>query len=1144
MFAFDPHTPASEQACQAMQDYWATGLRVPAEHFLSEAPQLSANPEAVLELVLLEVELREEAGEAVLLEELQARFPSLAEPLRLQAEYRISLRQEIAVAPPATPETPKIPVGSVCVGGYEILREIGRGGMGIVYEAKQLALNRRVALKMISAPLASQRELCRINTEAEAVSRLQHANIVQIFEVGTHQGQPYLAFELVEGGTLSEKLRNGVFSPSAAAEMVETLARAIHVVHQNGILHRDLKPMNVLFTEGTPSDRIGIPKISDFGLAKLVDVTHNLTHTGETIGTPAYIAPEQVIGSSDIGPAADIYGLGTILYESLTGRPPFSGVSMAEILLNVNQSDPLPMSQFCAGIPRDLQSICYKCLDKSPKKRYLSAAALADDLQRFLSGEAVLARPVSGLGRVLKTMLRYPVTSALIALVFVTIIIGLGGVLFQWQKARQAREELRAALVISEEERDKAELRLYVGRISQAVLLWESGNVEQARELLMASVLETEQRDLRGWEWYHLNRVFHPEMEVHHYSHWVNSMALLPTSFAPSFAPNSEGQSKLLLAIGRKLMNNEDVVQPGDGQAVVLPPFNSASAQNIDLSIPGGLTAVAVDASGTLTAWGTTVGHLAVRDIGAQSQVFETIVPRGVNQLLFSIDGQLLLVGSNFGSLYVWETQTGEMVREIRLRDDGRVSLALSPDGTHVACGTDQGGRLSLVKLGSWEPVEVTCSQLTRITSLAYAPQEDLLAVGADDGKIELLEMSPPRVVRTWKDHSGPVYAMAFHPLGHLLASGGADHVIRVWKVGSQEIARKIRSHSDAVRTLTFGPDGTWLASGSQDATLRIHDLQQEPATLHLPFKEGVNAITFVDSPNGVSLYADRLAGDIRGWALPDCNVVVDSTVPPHGQGAYPVRYADFMHQGGVLVSLSAEDANRIDFHDVISGQPIGPPLRATHSMDTFVIDQAVDWLAWAERFDSDTQTIHWRELSTGMNHGPVVLKAKLIRALALDATRGRLAVMMRLERSAPSQLMIIDTTGQTKPIRLMVGQAMYGGVAFSPTDGTLAVAVDGQAYLFDPSTWQVLGQFSCATTTTHISFSPDGRRLATIGYDGIVHIASTDGGTPLLQLRGSNASARPNNLAWDARVAFSSDGAWLAANNWDGSLTVWSTRE
>jgi WD40 repeat protein len=418
------------------------------------------------------------------------------------------------------------------------------------------------------------------------------------------------------------------------------------------------------------------------------------------------------------------------------------------------------------------------------------------------------------------------------------------------------------------------------------------------------------------------------------------------------------------------------------------------------------------------------------------------------------------------------------------------------------------------------------------------------LAVGGNDGSIELLDMSAQRVARTWKDHSGPVYALAFHPQGHLLASGGADHLIRVWKVGSQEIARKIRSHSDAVRTLTFGPDGAWLASGSQDSTLRIHDLQQEPSTLHLPFKDGVNAITFIDSPNGVSLYADRLAGDVRGWALPERSVIADSKVPAHGQAAYPIRYADFINQGRVLISLSAEEANRLDFHDVSSGQPVGPPLRTVHPVNTFAIDPAVDWLVWSERFEPESQTIHWRELSTGMNHGPVVVKAKLIRALALDVSRSLLAVVMRLERSDPNQLMIIDTTGRTKPLRLMTGKAMYGGVAISPTDGTLAVAVDGYTYLFDPNNWQVLGQFSCATTTTHISFSPDGRRLATIGYDGIVHITSTDNGTPLLQLRGSNASARPNNLAWDARVAFSSDGAWLAANNWDGSLTVWSTLE
>jgi hypothetical protein len=711
----------TEDACRALQDYWAAGQRVPVEHFLLNHPQLAATSEAVLELVLLEVALREEAGESPSLTELEARFPALAAPLKLQAEFRDGLRQTVAPSQPVV--LPAAPTsGGFLISGYEILREIGRGGMGTVYEARQLGLNRRVALKMIGGgPLPAEREITRLTTEAEAVSRLQHPNVVQIYEVGVYRGQPFLALELVEGGTLADRLRSGPLTPWSAAELIETLAKAVHAVHERGIVHRDLKPANVLFTQPGEGAPLGIPKLTDFGLAKLLDGGSNPTRSGETLGTPGYMAPEQVTGGKDIGPAADVYGLGAILYESLTGRAPFSGATIAETLLRVGHSDPQPLSQLRSGIPRDLQTICLKCLEKSPARRYGSAAALADDLQRFLRGEPVHARPVGALGRAWKLVRRYPLVAALVVLVFVAVIAGLIGVLVQWQKAEQARGHLQNALEAEAHQRTEAELQLYYGRIAQSILLWESGDVDQARDLLASCVPADGQHDPRGWEWYYLDRFFHPELAVHPYPHWVNDLALLPSEPGEPV--------KILGAIGRPLLHDKDKPNSTDGRAVILNPLDANGSGAFDVPLPGGLTAVAVQPGDDLIAWGTTSGHIVLVDRRTRQHVRTIPGQSAVRKLTFAANGQLLIGGCYDGSMCVWNPQTGELMREIDPRQKGRVVLATNSNGTRLACGSDS-GHVRIYDLPSWNLLKVPPTLTAPVTSVAYAPSGNILAVG------------------------------------------------------------------------------------------------------------------------------------------------------------------------------------------------------------------------------------------------------------------------------------------------------------------------------------------------------------------------------------------------------------------------------
>jgi tRNA A-37 threonylcarbamoyl transferase component Bud32 len=444
-------------------------------------------------------------------------------------------------SPPEDAILPAAPAGtSIEVPGYEVLRELGRGTMGVVYQARHQKLHRQVALKMILAGShAGAAELARFQTEAEAIARLQHPNIVQVHEVGEHEGKPFVALEFCGGGSLDKKL-NGTPLPAAeAAALVETLARAVQAAHEHHVVHRDLKPANVLLAED------GTPKITDFGLAKKLDEASQ-TQSGAILGTPSYMAPEQAGGkSAAVGPLADVYALGAILYECLTGRPPFKAVTPMETILQVVADEPVPPSRLQPRIPRDLETICLKCLRKEPARRYGSATALAEDLQRFLKGEPIRARPVGRAERVLKWVRRNPAVAASLAAVALTLIVGAGVSLLLAAAAQQSaadarqaarwagqkeKEATQAAVDAQEKAREANEARVKEAERARAEerakleanrqLLWARQNLFTAQLMRVAAVYEHDPSqglrllhdydacpwDLRDTAWYFYER--------------------------------------------------------------------------------------------------------------------------------------------------------------------------------------------------------------------------------------------------------------------------------------------------------------------------------------------------------------------------------------------------------------------------------------------------------------------------------------------------------------------------------------------------------------------------------------------------------------------------------------------------------------
>jgi tetratricopeptide (TPR) repeat protein len=453
---------------------WRAGERPFAEAYLAAFPALAGSAEDALVLVWGEALLRLERGEAPGLAEYQARFPGHADALAVQFELQRHLAGPARSTDPSgggspgegRPAWPEVP-------GYEVLGELGRGGMGVVYRARQVGLNRLVALKMVRAgEHAGPEDLARFRAEAEAVAALQHPHVVQIFEVGRHAGLPFFALEYLEGGSLQDRLRGAPLPPREAARLVQTLAGAVQAAHERGLIHRDLKPANVLLAAD------GTPKVTDFGLAKRVEGGAGLTQSGAVVGTPSYMAPEQAAGKGKaVGPAADVYALGAVLYECLTGRPPFKAATPMETVLQVLGEEPVPPRRLQPQVPPDLETVCLTCLGKEPARRYAGARALADDLRRFLNGEPIQARPVGAWERGVKWARRRPAVTALLAALVVVLAGGFLGLTALWLRAdeqrvaaERAREEEAAQRAVAERARGEEAKQRAVAQAVNAFL--------------------------------------------------------------------------------------------------------------------------------------------------------------------------------------------------------------------------------------------------------------------------------------------------------------------------------------------------------------------------------------------------------------------------------------------------------------------------------------------------------------------------------------------------------------------------------------------------------------------------------------------------------------------------------------------------
>jgi eukaryotic-like serine/threonine-protein kinase len=447
-----------DAVCDRFEQAWCGGQRPDFAKFLADVP-VHARPQLFRDLLSLDLEYRRRLGEQPDAQSYCERFPEFAVPAVNSPWPQTSIPTNVhgdchsgsypptigSSASPGTSETDRL---GFCLNephefnaaGFELLGELGRGGMGVVLKARQAALNRTVALKVVkSGAFASQAELIRFQGEAEAVAQLDHPNIVPIYEVGQCRGLPFFSMKLVNGISLDGRLEEFARDPRASARLVATVAQAVHHAHQRGILHRDLKPANVLVDEN------GQPHVTDFGLAKRLDGSQDATQSGAILGTPSYMSPEQASGSRGaISTSTDVYGLGTILYALLAGRAPFAGTTLIDTLEMVRTQTPEPPTFLNPQVPRGLEIICLKCLEKEPQRRYQSALALADDLERWLGGLPILARPSSAATRLVFWCRRNPALAAMAALVALALSSGVAGITWKWREADRQRKQAEA----------------------------------------------------------------------------------------------------------------------------------------------------------------------------------------------------------------------------------------------------------------------------------------------------------------------------------------------------------------------------------------------------------------------------------------------------------------------------------------------------------------------------------------------------------------------------------------------------------------------------------------------------------------------------------------------------------------------------
>jgi len=1055
---------------------WLEGQRLPAEMLLDRFPQVSADAQRAVDIIYMEYLVREQLGEKPAAREFATRFPHLEGLLLEQIDLHEALRPEDIAAEngekrtyelrdgDGEPKSQQFPV----IPSLQIVRELGRGGMAVVYLARQPDLNRLVALKMVRAIDGGNRQLVdRFRTEAETVARLHHPRIVQIYSYGEQDGLPYLVLEYVDGGTLAQHLDGTPWSPAHAAALIAQLARTVHFAHEQGVVHRDLKPANVLLKD----DRRGSDvKIADFGLAKILrDDPSTATHTGSLLGTPNYMAPEQAVGDSrGISPATDVYALGAMLYELLTGRPPFKAETAVKTLRQLAAGEP-PVSiyRLSPDVPRDLATICEKCLHREASHRYGSAQELADDLGRFLTDRPIHARRTPALVQGWQWCRRNrPLATALGTVIGLLLAIAVVAVGYSVRLSDQLRKT-EAAQKAQREANAVAQLRLWdaylaeaaarnvsrqpgqrfvaLERVGKAIDLLDkigrtSERVATVRDATLASLALSDLRKVRNLD------------EVPHDSR-------------PMSISTGGGRFVVQSAAG-----DWEVYDLNTGRLILRLPLVTGAHAVIS---PTGQHLAIVEPSAT-----------SILRIDSQEKVIGDL-PKA-DHVAFSSDGKLFALGHARG-VSLLDTQTGKVLHELgSTKADSQIRFDWDGDRLAVV----RGGQLQIFSIESGEMESTFDVKISGQCCIAWHPAGGFVAVWGYDG-IRLWNLET-RTVALKYPHGGFPWNLEFTEDGtRLVACSMWDQRLAVWDVGQGTQVLDMRSFvspncsqaSDGSVQLVRVVEGRvelWESSGDAECRSFGNQLFPSTGTCSRASLSPDSRLLLVSRDSGLELWdLDTLfrvasiapGGPCQGFFTPEGDIVYASE-----RGIYRLER-----------KKDAESAPRTDSRSALREVRFGPSQQLAGPIfpHSFSVSSDGKRATFCDATD-------WYAMSLEEPEKHVTLLGEGDPRLGAVSNDGRHVVVSNWD-SGGSTVWNAQTGNKLAELK----SGLWGFPAFSANSKWLATTPDGVC-IWNADDWRLMTRCNAVGTTPAglgISFSPDSRALVIGQTDGLIRLVSPETG-------------------------------------------------
>ncbi|MBL9186864.1 MAG: protein kinase [Opitutaceae bacterium] len=984
--------------------------------------------------------------------------------------------------------------------GYTVLGEIARGGMGIVYRARQWSPEREVALKMLLPFSAASPELReRFQLEARTLSELDHPAILPIYETGDHDGLPWFAMKLAAGGSLAEAAPGYGGRWRAIAELLATLADAVQFAHEHGVLHRDLKPGNILF------DGAGRPFVADFGLAKLIRHDSAFTQSRLAMGTPHYLAPEIAASSAQHATiASDVYGLGAILFELLAGRPPFEAEGMPALVRKIAEEDLARVrgnpGADTAPIPRDLEVITLKCLAKHPAQRYASARELAEELRRWMAGEPILARPAGAGERLVRWARRRPALAAALASCVVIGMGGVAGILRQLKQTEAARavavqkteaeqaQRMRAEQAAQQAARSELVMRqnLYAADMLGVQRALEQNDLGGARILLEAHRPAAGQEDLRGFEWRYFWGQTRPQsfLTLTHEGHEVSTLA-----FSPDGAWLAYGSRQVLLHDAATFELRARADTPSIQSLAFLPGNQGLLLGNRQQEVArwdwregwptpalfntgGRFPNVAVSPQGLFaTGTGTNLtdgseGSAAIYDsfpADAAAVARRRVLPESGGVIAFSPDGRLLATGSWRGEIKLWHPETGQLAKVLP-NAHRVVSLRFSPDGRSlVACSFDEGVWLYDLASGAQRPV--ARAHKGSVADAEISPDGRSLATGGADQTLRVWDLASGRQTALFLGHSYRVSRVAWSPDGQVLASGGQDGTVRLWR--PEQLATDEKPVAGLARRDLFSADGRLVALSNAAGGVTVHELPSLKL-LSGPHQAG-QPVGF--GPGGETLVTVQPAaggsGVLARWAVADGRRLSETPLPGSVHAlASPMLSAD----GRWLVAGVAR--GELGLWDLSAGTEMK---RLTHTRlgALMALDISPDSRQVAVSF-MDSTAIHLWDLSATPGHATLGRHKGYVTQLVYSAD-GRM-----LASADGDKFIKLWDLAERKEMGLLLGHREgVTSLDLSPDGRSVAsTSIDRTLRLWNVATRREVARFEMATASRSVLFSPDGGAL------------------------------------------------------------------